>query len=49
MKRIVYIETDASNLQWLGKNNFIGLSSAMVCNRPIAEQEKKGAQAGASH
>jgi len=49
MKRIIYIETDASNLHWLGKNNFIGKCSAIVCNRPIAEQGKKGVQAGASH
>ena len=41
MKRIIYIETDASNLQRLGKNNFIGKCSAMVCNRPIAEQKQR--------
>ena len=38
-----------ARLSRLGKNNFIGKCSAIVCNRPIAEQGKKGVQAGASH
>lgn len=49
MKKLMYIEKDASDLQRSGKNKFIGLSSATVCNRPVAERKKKGAQAGASH
>ena len=32
------------DLFWLGKNNFIGQSSAKECDRPLTEHEKGAPQ-----